>query len=154
MLTKLMKAYCDHRIAGLPRRAAALAAGYAEGPASSTATNLEANAKVQAYYKRKGFVPRPFNIQTPKQLAEIRLAELSAVPLADTRFTDPLVYMLAVMNDGESDPKLRLEASKALATFTVTKPGEKGIKAKRQEDAERVVGGKFAIGTAPRKKPH
>jgi phage terminase small subunit len=52
--------------------------------------------------------------------------------------SDPIAYFRRVMNAAGEDPKIRLDAAKALAAFTVAKPGEKGKKEERQEKAKEV----------------
>ena len=61
----------------------------------------------------------------------------------------PLRFMRDVMNDVQEDPKLRLDAAKALAAFTVAKPGEKGKKELKQEEAEKVAS-RFAPSAPPK----
>lgn len=56
---------------------------------------------------------------------------------------DPLEYMRRLMNNPIEDPKLRLDAAKALASFTVAKPGEKGKK-EVQADRAKEVARKFS----------
>lgn len=68
------------------------------------------------------------------------------------RFNSPLEFMKHVMNDEEEDPKLRLEASKALASFTIQRPGDKGKKAGREEKAKDAhSNGRFSSAPAPLK---
>lgn len=58
---------------------------------------------------------------------------------------DPLSFFRSMMADEEMDPKLRLDAAKALASFTVRKPGEKGKKEEVQDAAEHVASGRFGL---------
>lgn len=53
--------------------------------------------------------------------------------------SDPIAYFRRVMNDRGEDPKIRLDAAKALAAFTVAKPGEKGKKEETKEKAKNVA---------------
>ena len=48
-----------------------------------------------------------------------------------------------------TDPKLRLEAGKAWAAYTVSKPGEKGKKEEREEAAAKASGGRFSSAPPP-----
>jgi len=74
-----------------------------------------------------------------------------AVPYIPAQVNDPLKFFEQVMNNEEADPKLRLEAAKALASFTVAKPGEGGKKEQRDKKAADVMnGGKFS----PRSRPN
>lgn len=65
---------------------------------------------------------------------------------------DPIQFMRGVMNDPAQDPKLRLDAAKALASFTVAKPGEKGKKQQKQEAAEKSATGRFGAAPPPLKR--
>lgn len=69
--------------------------------------------------------------------------------LAPHQLEDPLEFMRAVMADANEDPKLRLDAAKALASFTYAKPGDKGKKDEQQEKAKNAAGGKFAAAATP-----
>lgn len=59
---------------------------------------------------------------------------------------DPLDFMRHMMKDSSEDPRLRLEAAKSLAAYTLSKPGEKGKK-EEKADAAKEVARKF--GTIP-----
>jgi phage terminase small subunit len=62
----------------------------------------------------------------------------------------PLAHMLEVMNDPNEDPKLRLDAAKALASFTVAKPGDVGKKDQQAKVAKEAASGKFAAAAPPK----
>jgi phage terminase small subunit len=64
----------------------------------------------------------------------------TAPPATET--DDPLEFMRRMMKDAEEDPRLRLEAAKQLAMFTVSKPSDKGKK-EEQKDAAKEVAKKF-----------
>ena len=68
-----------------------------------------------------------------------------AVDMDGDNLPAPLRFMRDVMNDVQEDPKLRLDAAKALAAFTVAKPGEKGKKELKQEAADNVKHGRFGL---------
>ncbi|MCY1545756.1 hypothetical protein D9M68_817110 [compost metagenome] len=57
--------------------------------------------------------------------------------------------MRQVMQDEEADPRLRLEAAKALASFTVVKPGSSGKKDQQREAAKRASEGRFGLRQQP-----
>ncbi len=69
-------------------------------------------------------------------------------PYIPARSDDPLEFMRQMMNDLEADPKLRLDAAKSLAAFTVAKPGDKGKKEERA-DAAKSAGKKFGATPPP-----
>ncbi|MNY71086.1 hypothetical protein D3C86_2093480 [compost metagenome] len=53
------------------------------------------------------------------------------------------------MNDLGEEPKLRMEAAKALMPFTHGKIAEQGKKGAKQEAADKAVGGRFAPSPPP-----
>lgn len=113
----------------------ALEAGYAESDARSRASKLLAHAEVKGEIERL-----------------IKLAE-SGQPVADPipAHDDPLAYMAAVMASEATDPRLRLDAAKALAAFTVVKPGSRGKKEQKADAAQAAGGGKFQPSKPPAK---
>jgi len=62
---------------------------------------------------------------------------------------DPLEFWRNMMRDKAEDPRLRLEASKALAAYTLPKPGDKGKK-EEQKDAAKEVAKKFGAIAPPK----
>lgn len=55
------------------------------------------------------------------------------------------MFLMAAMNDVALDPKLRIDAAKALMPFEFAKKGEGGKKDARQEAAEKAATGKFGL---------
>ena len=108
------------------KKAAAIEAGCPEKTAAQAASRYEKDPDVQAAMGRQ------------LKVAEKKVAATSVDPdpYIPARSDDPLEFMRQMMNDLEADPKLRLDAAKALAGFTIAKPGEKGKKEERQEKAE------------------
>lgn len=82
--------------------------------------------------------------------AEAKVEKVSADPdpYIPGQSSDPLEFMRQMMNDLEADPKLRLDAAKALAAFTVAKPGDKGKKDEKA-DAAKEAGKKFGSTPPP-----
>lgn len=82
--------------------------------------------------------------------ADTKVDKVSADPdpYIPAKSDDPLEFMRQVMNDLEADPKLRLDAAKSLAAFTVAKPGDKGKKEERA-DAAKSAGKKFGATPPP-----
>jgi phage terminase small subunit len=64
--------------------------------------------------------------------------------------SDPKAFLLAAMNDGELEPKLRIDAAKALMPFTHAKLGEGGKKDQKQDAAAKAGAGKFAAAAPPK----
>jgi len=72
------------------------------------------------------------------------------VPVAETlAHKDPKVFLLALMNDLETDIKLRSDAAKALMPFMHGKIGE-NVKDARQDAAKKASNGKFGSAAPPK----
>ena len=125
-LTDQKRRYAAARLSGMGKKAAAIEAGCPEKTAAQAASRYEKDPDVQAAMGRQ------------LKVAEKKVAATSVDPdpYIPARSDDPLEFMRQMMNDLEADPKLRLDAAKALAGFTIAKPGEKGKKEERQEKAE------------------
>ena len=165
MITQQQRLYAEFRKEGLGKRAAAIAAGCPEKTAAQAGSRYEKNAGVQAHMRRLGFEPevgstvkkeKP-SAKKPEPKPQRTAVEIAAEKIAERAISDkkdsfpcPLEFMASVMNDRVEDPKLRLDAAKALASFTVAKPGEKGKKEERQEAATKVSSsGRFTASAAP-----
>lgn len=70
-------------------------------------------------------------------------------PVAIDVSPDPQKFLLDLMNDPAADPRMRLDAAKALMPFMHGKPGT-GKKDERQAAAKKVSTGKFAPAAPPR----
>nr|WP_310316559.1 hypothetical protein [Paraburkholderia terricola] len=66
-----------------------------------------------------------------------------------TSFTDPKAFLIAAMNDGRTEPKLRVDAAKALMPFVHAKVGETGKK-DAKGDAAKKAANKFASLATPK----
>lgn len=64
---------------------------------------------------------------------------------------DPLTFLLAVMNDGETDARLRIDAAKAALPFVHQKLGEGGKKEQKDEAAKKAAASVFAPSAPPLK---
>lgn len=82
--------------------------------------------------------------------AEPRLLSVDGLMEKALLQTDPLKFLIAVMNDGEADGKLRVEAAKAALPFVHLKKGEGGKKEQTEEKAKQVAS-KFGARPAPLK---
>lgn len=63
---------------------------------------------------------------------------------------DPMVFLLAVMDDESADQRVRADAAKALLPYMHPKIGEGGKK-EAKDRAAKAVGGKFAPAATPLK---
>lgn len=72
------------------------------------------------------------------------------VPVADSlAHKDPMVFLMALMNDLEADIKVRADAAKALLPFIHGKKGEGGKKDEQLDAAKKAGKGRFAAAQAP-----
>lgn len=139
-LTEQKRRYAAARLSGLGKKAAAIEAGCPEKTAAQAASRYEKDPDVQAAMGRA---------------VAVEAKKVAAPPPADpdphipAPADGPLEFMRKMMNDLEADPKLRLDAAKSLAAFTVTKPGEKGKKEERADAAKQAGKGRFASAPPP-----
>ncbi|ELE6506798.1 hypothetical protein [Pseudomonas aeruginosa] len=137
-LTEQKRRYAAARLSGMGKKAAAIEAGCPERTAAQAASRYEKDPDVQAAMGRQ------------LKAADTKVDKVSADPdpYIPAKSDDPLEFMRQVMNDLEADPKLRLDAAKSLAAFTVAKPGDKGKKEERA-DAAKSAGKKFGATPPP-----
>ena len=62
---------------------------------------------------------------------------------------DPLVFLLALMNDAAADARTRLSAAVACLPYTHARMGEAGVKSEAESAAKKASRGKFAASRAP-----
>lgn len=148
-LTEQKRRYADARLSGASKREAAIVAGCPEKTASQAASRYEKDPDVMAAIARKQAVNTV--VKSDAVVVKSTLPASDPDPYIPPQVDSPLIFFEKVMNDTEADPKLRLEAAKALASFTVAKPVEGGRKEQRDKKAADVMnGGKFS----PRSRPN
>ena len=179
MLTEAQKLYAKARLKGLNQTQSAIAAGYSEATARQAASRLEKNPLVIAHMDRlvkfgdapeavkpkakaatrvekpkpaeaeqsdKPEKPEPLPAPTPEPTIAVSPPPSvgSLVPSLD-----PLEFMEQLVSDMSEDPKLRLEAAKALAPYRHAKLGEMGKKDAKNNDASNAAKGKYASAGVP-----
>ncbi|HEP8420928.1 hypothetical protein IPC72_25555 [Pseudomonas aeruginosa] len=137
-LTEQKRRYAAARLSGMGKKAAAIEAGCPERTAAQAASRYEKDPDVQAAMGR----------QLKAAEKKVSATSVDTDPYIPARSDDPLEFMRQMMNDLEADPKLRLDAAKSLAAFTVAKPGDKGKKEERA-DAAKSAGKKFGATPPP-----
>lgn len=150
MLTQKKRLYAQGRMLGKTQTDAAIFAGCPAGTAAQAASRYEKDPDVVAHlFRLKSGAPEP-QVEKRKMPARPKVEkppkEVAPPPtptVADG--DDPVAFMRAMWQNEEEDPKLRLEAAKAHAAFTVAKPGEKGKKEQKQEAAEKTSTGRFGL---------
>lgn len=151
-LTNKKRIYAEARIEGLGQRDAAIKAGCPARTASQAASRYEKDADVQAAMGRTvAVMPEKKKVERPDKFARSnKEPHVDPATYIPAQAEDPIAFFKAVMNDLAADPKLRLDAAKSLAAFTVAKPGESGKKEERKNAAKVAAGGKFGAGAPPR----
>ncbi|MDR5825842.1 terminase small subunit [Caballeronia sp. LZ043] len=169
-LTAKKRLFADAVLAGKSNRDAAVEAGYSAKTASAAGSRLVKDADVVAYLTAHRKKPGSRTERTPKAAAatedDARASEEDAKANADeavasaalaagfdltamTHFSDPKQFLLAAMNDGRTEPRLRVTAAQVLMPFMHQKLGEGGKKDAKAQAAEKAAG-KFAALTAPK----
>ncbi|MOA34304.1 hypothetical protein D3C78_1556710 [compost metagenome] len=139
-LTEQKRRYAAARLSGFSKKAAAIEAGCPEKTASQAASRYEKDLDVQAAMGR-AVAAQPAKVKHEPQV--------DPNPHIPAPAAEPLEFMRQMMNDLEADPKLRLDAAKALAGFTVPRPGEAGKKGQKADAAKQAGLGRFASAPPP-----
>lgn len=142
-LTVKHRAFAEAVLAGMKHREAAIAAGYSERTAGPQGSRLAKRPDIADFikkYKKAGASkPPPPPKAPPAPKFDVKATLLTS---------DPLVFLTAAMNDPAADPKLRVEAAKALMPFVHARKGEGGKKEASAEAAKKAAN-KFATPAAP-----
>lgn len=153
-LTPKKRAFADALRGGASNKEAAISAGYAASSAAQAGARLAKDPHVLAELARTGFNKKV----KPKKKSEKAAVPACAVEQEDdepgfdlTRaltFSDPKAFLMATMNDFQAEPKLRVDAAKALMPFIHPRKGEAGKKVDQQEAAKK-ASGRFGSSAAP-----
>jgi phage terminase small subunit len=141
-LTEQKRRYAAARLSGKGKKESAIEAGCPEKTASQAASRYEKDPDVLAA------MGRIEKVEAEKNRAAPGSDEDTYIP---AQVDDPVEFFKSMTNDLMADPKLRLDAAKAWASFTLAKPGEKGKKEEKQEKAE-AAGKKFQSAPPPLKR--
>lgn len=134
-LTPKKRAFVDALRGGASNKDAAIAAGYAASSASAAGSRLAKDPYVMAamagttFNKKANKIVKAPAAQQPA--AEVsQTAEPDDSPGFDLSkvlsYSDPKAFLLAAMNDHETEKKLRVDAAKALMPFMHPRKGETG----------------------------
>lgn len=170
-LTSRKRAFIAALREGASNRDAAVAAGYSEKTASAAGSRLVKDKDVAAELAKlralglmpsdvKADVKAPVKAkqaQEPSSQADPTPAEDAHAEPEPAGFDlmqallhrDPKDFLLSVMNDLESEPRLRVDAAKALMPFVHPRKGEGGKKDQAQAKAEQASTGKFGARRGP-----
>ncbi|WP_315125283.1 terminase small subunit [Comamonas antarctica] len=144
-LTGKKRLFADALLAGKSNKEAALAAGYSAASASAAGSRLAKDKDVLAHQQRKAAAAENFKEGAPASAAPSGSFDLSQA----LAHRDPRAFLLAAMNDALLEPKLRIDAAKALMPFEFAKKGEGGKK-EQQADAAKKVASRFAPAAPPK----
>jgi phage terminase small subunit len=145
-LTGKKRAFADAVLAGFSNKEAAIRAGYSAATAAQAGARLVKDKDVAAHLAANKKEAPVAGKATPPPPAPIPTFDISSALM----HSDPKAFLLAAMNDGALDPKLRLDAAKALMPFTHTKLGEGGKKDQKQDAARKAGAGKFGSSEPPK----
>lgn len=144
-LTGKKRLFAEALLAGKSNKEAALAAGYSAASASAAGSRLAKDKDVLAHQQRKAVAA-----EKPKEVAPAEAAPLGSFDLSQgLAHRDPRAFLLAAMNDVLLEPKLRIDAAKALMPFEFAKKGEGGKK-EQQADAAKKVASRFTPAAPPK----
>lgn len=112
--------YAEARVAGKSRAESARIAGYSEATSMQSGCRLEKDPEVIGLIAtmRRGIDPAPV-----------------VVPVD----FDPLRFFLEMANNPNVEERIRLDAAKVYASYTLEKPGEKGDKGKKEKAKEKAA---------------
>jgi phage terminase small subunit len=138
--------FADAVLAGKSNKQAAIDAGYSPATASAAGSRLVKDKDVVAYLKRRKDAAKKPVPESSRSADKSDGFDLNAALL----HKDPKAFLLAAMNDTELEPKLRIDAAKALMPFVHTKRGEGGKKEQAAENAKNAASGRFAPKVPPK----
>ncbi|GAB5100508.1 terminase small subunit [Caballeronia sp. HLA56] len=147
-LTSKKRLFADAVLAGKSNKEAAVLAGYSVNTASAAGARLAKDKDVVLYLAVARIAS---DSKLPESEAPVRDEDQqSEFDLAAVmNFRDPKAFLIAAMNDQETEKKLRVDAAKALMPFVHHKLGEGGKKEQRDEAAKKVAS-KFAPAPPPK----
>ncbi|MFJ3487739.1 terminase small subunit [Pseudomonas sp. NPDC090202] len=165
-LTSKKRLFIDALRGGASNKDAAIAAGCSEKTASAAGSRWAKDPdviaelhKLNALHPVKGGVKGPVKPAAPKPAPEpVPGAESdedgepidSGFDLSKAlHYSDPKAFLLAAMNDPETEKKLRIDAAKALMPFVHQRKGETGKKEAKVDAAKTAATGRYGPGKPP-----
>ena len=140
-LTGKKRLFAEALLAGKSNKEAALAAGYSAASASAAGSRLAKDKDVLAHLQRKDAAGKK-----PKEVVPPPAAQPGSFDLSQAlAHRDPRAFLLAAMNDALLEPKLRIDAAKALMPFEFAKKGEGGKKEQQADAAKQAGAGRFGL---------
>lgn len=159
-LTPKKRAFVDALRGGASNKDAAIAAGYAASSASAAGSRLAKDPYVMAAMAGTSF-NKKVNKFVKAPAAQPPAAEVPQTVEPDDSpgfdlskalsYSDPKAFLLAAMNDHQTEQKLRVDAAKALMPFMHPRKGETGKKTERENAAKVAGAGRFGSSPPPLK---
>lgn len=141
-ITQKKKLFAQAKREGKSNTDAAIFAGYSADTVPQAGSRLAKDKDVI------GEIGRKEKIEVAKEVAKETGIRLD-IPDLGVMYKDPKDFLMAVMNDPESDIKTRSEAAKALMPFIHQKKGETGKKEASEENAKKIAS-RFSAVAAPK----
>ncbi len=150
-LTDKKRRFADALQSGATNREAAIAAGYSEKTASQAGSKLARDPDVIAAIGRKlrAKTATPAEVKTARKVNSPPEAGSPDDGLVFAEFDDPRDFLTAVMNEQSAEPRLRVDAAKALMPYVHGKVADQGKKEARQDAAKEAGRGRYAQGKPP-----
>jgi len=151
-LTDKKRRFADALLSGASNREAAIAAGYSEKTASQAGSKLAKDPDVIAAIGRHLRDRQAEGTEVkPRRKVKASPPDDSAVGDLDLGdFDDPLDFLKAVMNEQSAEPKLRVDAAKALLPYKHGKVADQGKKEQKAAEADQVSKGQFRSRPPPK----
>ncbi|MGE8338122.1 terminase small subunit [Pseudomonas laurylsulfatiphila] len=150
-LTDKKRRFADALQSGASKREAAIAAGYSEKTASQAGSKLAKDPDVIAAMGRqiRQRASAQAEVKPARKVNSAPAAESDSGGMVFAEFDDPRDFLVAVMNEQDAEPRLRVDAAKALMPYIHGKVADQGKKEARQDAAKQASKGKFAQGKPP-----
>lgn len=150
-LTDKKRRFADALQSGTSKRDAAIAAGYSEKTASQAGSKLAKDPDVIAAIARKTRVKNatPAEVKAAGKVNSPAEAGPPEDGLVFAEFDDPRDFLVAVMNEQAAEPRLRVDAAKALMPYIHGKVADQGKKEAVADAAKQAGKGRYAQGKPP-----
>lgn len=142
MLTSKKRLFAEALLTGKSQTDSAKSAGYSAKTAKQAGYKLANDKEIQEYINRKQHNVALYNSESEEKVKEITVSK--------QHYSDPIEFLNDLMNNEDEDPKLRLEAAKAMMPYLHAKIGEQGKKENKIDKANNVARGKFAPSSPPK----
>lgn len=144
-LTEKKRRFADALLSGASNKKAAIDAGYSEKTAPQAGSKLAKDPDVVAYLERR----RKFDQAKAEVKAETEKVNSERAAETEATGNDPIAFLERMMANELEDPKLRIDAAKALLPYKHAKKGDVGKKDQAKEKAGQAATGRFGPRPPP-----